>query len=222
MGTLKKLFGASDAEPETPATPEGQAPQPAPDDKPAAPEDGDKPFSMDDGMKAAMDKCGLDAGDPAVQAAFAEGVKYGEKLMRDPGEREKLDREHEARGMKKAEDGEESPASPDAPKAVDEEKVAQTASDAALARFQSILDAQAEVRPHVGEMRVNLARDSAASIYGAALDALGIDRKDTPASAWRGMFKTAVSLRENRAPAMAQDAAPARGPLAGLNNIASL
>lgn len=35
---------------------------------------------------------------------FAEGVKYGEKLERDPAERRKLDSEHEIEGMKKAMD----------------------------------------------------------------------------------------------------------------------
>ena len=35
---------------------------------------------------------------------FAEGVKYGEELERDPAERRKLDREHESEGMKKAMD----------------------------------------------------------------------------------------------------------------------
>lgn len=37
-------------------------------------------------------------------AEFAEGVKYGEKLERDPAERRKLDSEHESEGMKKAMD----------------------------------------------------------------------------------------------------------------------
>lgn len=43
-----------------------------------------------------------DEGDNAK--AFAEGVKYGEKLMRDPEERRKLDSEHESEGMKAAMD----------------------------------------------------------------------------------------------------------------------
>lgn len=99
MGKLKTLFGgASDEAPENTETP-------APEDH-TAPEGENKPEDkgMDDGMKAAMDKCGLDAEDPAAQAAFAEGVKYGEALMREKGEREKLDSEHEAEGMEKAMD----------------------------------------------------------------------------------------------------------------------
>ncbi|MDE5833841.1 MAG: DUF2213 domain-containing protein [Desulfovibrio sp.] len=64
----------------------------------------EKKTAMDEETKKAMDKCGIDADDPELSAAFAEGVKYGESLERDPAEREKLDREHEANGMKKAMD----------------------------------------------------------------------------------------------------------------------
>lgn len=67
----------------------------------AAPEKG---AAADEDLKQAMDKCGLDSDDEDAQEAFAEGVKYGEALMRDPAEREKLDREHESEGMKKAMD----------------------------------------------------------------------------------------------------------------------
>ena len=59
---------------------------------------------MDEEMKKAMDKCGLDAEDPTASQAFAEGVKYGEELERNPEERRRLDREHESEGMKKAMD----------------------------------------------------------------------------------------------------------------------
>ncbi|MCH5277752.1 MAG: DUF2213 domain-containing protein [Desulfovibrionaceae bacterium] len=60
-----------------------------------------------DGLREAMDKCGLDAENPAESKAFAEGVKYGEGLMRDPAEREKLDREHEREGAEKKLAGDE-------------------------------------------------------------------------------------------------------------------
>lgn len=174
------------------------------------------PSATDAELKSAMDKCGLDADDPAVQAAFAEGVKYGEKLERNPAEREKLDKEHEAAGMKAAM-GKDNDAEKAAAPAVDTDKLAQTASDAALRRFQSVLDAQAEVRPHVGEMRINLAHDSADTVYGAALDALGVDRKGTPAAAWRGMFRVAVRA-QNPGPQMAADAALPK-TLNGLNKV---
>lgn len=64
----------------------------------------EKKEAMDEDARKAMDACGLDAEDPAESRAFAEGVKYGEKLERNPEERRKLDREHESEGMKKAMD----------------------------------------------------------------------------------------------------------------------
>ena len=64
----------------------------------------EKKEAMDEEAKKAMDACGLDAEDPADSRAFAEGVKYGEELERNPDERRKLDREHESEGMKKAMD----------------------------------------------------------------------------------------------------------------------
>lgn len=41
------------------------------------------------------------AKDDEGKMTFAEGVKYGEELEKKPGEREKLDKEHESEGMKK-------------------------------------------------------------------------------------------------------------------------
>lgn len=64
----------------------------------------EKKEAMDEEARKAMDACGLDAEDPAESRAFAEGMKYGEKLERNPEERRKLDREHESEGMKKAMD----------------------------------------------------------------------------------------------------------------------
>ena len=49
-----------------------------------------------DGMKKAMDSCGLDSENAEFQKAFAEGVKYGERLEKD--EPKKLDSEHESKG----------------------------------------------------------------------------------------------------------------------------
>ena len=42
------------------------------------------------------------AKDDEGKMTFTEGVKYGEELEKKPGEREKLDKEHESEGMKKA------------------------------------------------------------------------------------------------------------------------
>jgi hypothetical protein len=61
----------------------------------------EKKEAMDEEAKKAMDACGLDAEDPAESRAFAEGVKYGEELIRNPEERRKLDREHESEGERR-------------------------------------------------------------------------------------------------------------------------
>lgn len=162
--------------------------------------------AMDEEMRTAMDKTGCDADDPEQQRAFAEGVKYGERLERDPAERKKLDREHESEGARRA---------------LDADEVVEAASDVALRRMQSLWDAQAAVRPYVGELNVKLARDDASTVYGAALDALGIDRHGQPRAAWRGMFQVAVAQKSG-GPRLAQDAAPQSGALAGLNKITVL
>lgn len=139
-------------------------------------------------------RCAGDEDDPrdqlktdAEKRAFADGVKYAERLLKKPGEREKLDREHEAEGM---------------------ERRLRAAEDSALRRMQAISDAQATVRPWVGEVRANLAQDDAASIFGAALDALGVDRRGTPRQAWEGMFRVAVSAQSSSGRRTAEDALP--------------
>ena len=51
-----------------------------------------------------MDTCGLDAEDPAESRAFAEGVKYGEELERNPDERRSSTVSMSPRACKKAMD----------------------------------------------------------------------------------------------------------------------
>ena len=58
--------------------------------------------ASDSEYKEAMDKAGCDSENEAEQKAFAEGVKYGEELIRNPEERKKIDSEHESEGEKKA------------------------------------------------------------------------------------------------------------------------
>lgn len=149
-----------------------------------------------EGMKKALDACGLDAENADFQKAFAEGVKYGEKLEKK--EPKKLDEEHESEGMKKA---------------MDTDKLVQSASDAAMSRFQTILDAQREVRPYVGEVAVNLASDSADTVYGAALDAMGVAKSAYPRAAWRSVFQVLARSRDEASTHTASDAALSESPL---------
>lgn len=60
--------------------------------------------TIDEELREAMDKCGLDADDPDDSRAFAEGVKYGESLEKNPAEAARLAKEHESEGMKRAMD----------------------------------------------------------------------------------------------------------------------
>lgn len=126
--------------------------------------------------------------DDAAPLTTAEAVAYGEKV-----ERERKDREDESRGAKKAMDA------------------ALDATKAAFDRVQRIMDAQRAVRPHVGEINVNIAQDSADTVYGAALDALGVNRRGYPPAAWRGMFDMAVRGRAGESVRMAADADPGMG-----------
>ena len=128
-----------------------------------------------------------DEGDPgdqleteAEKKAFADGVRYAEQRM---GEKNKAEPE----GM---------------------EQKLKAAEDSALRRMQSISDAKDAVRPYVGEVRANLAQDDAASIFGAALDALGVNRAGTPRQAWEGMFRVAVASRTGNGSRTADDALP--------------
>lgn len=88
------------------------------------------------------------------------------------------------------------------------ERKLKAAEDSALKRMQAISDAKDTVRPWVGEVRANLAQDDAASIFGAALDALGVDRRGTPRQAWEGMFRVAVAAQSGSGRRTADDALP--------------
>ena len=68
-----------------------------------AADSGDNP-GIDRDQAEAMSKAGCDAENPEEAKAFAEGVRYGEELEKNPLERARLDREHESEGMKKAMD----------------------------------------------------------------------------------------------------------------------
>lgn len=84
--------------------PEAEGADDAPEDLPKLEPQPEKSLPADEEQVAAMQKAGLDADDPSASNAFAEGVKYGEELEKNPVERARLDREHESEGMKKAMD----------------------------------------------------------------------------------------------------------------------
>jgi len=180
---------------------------------PAADAETPEAATDEDPAKQAMSDAGINGDDEGEVKAFSAGVEYG-KTLAAPAAADEAEKPAQA-------------ADTDEPKAADAEEV-KAAMDAALsrrgflpaARLQEIMDAKDDVRPLVGDVRVDLARDDSASVYGAALDALGIDRKGHPRSAWRSMFQMA---RQPKGPALAADAKIEKdSPLAGLANISTL
>ncbi|MDD4702542.1 MAG: DUF2213 domain-containing protein [Desulfovibrio sp.] len=105
----------------------------------------------------------------------------------------------------------------------DPKKTAADAANAALTKVQSIMDAQRETRPILGETTVNVARDSAEDLYRLALDRMGIDTSGMPKNALRHSFLAVMKTRNQGwvSPVRAQDAAPesAKGCFSNLNRL---
>lgn len=150
----------------------------------------------------AMKACGLDADDD-MKEAFAKGFSYGmmdgERDMRNPEERKKLDKEHESEGMKKhyAQDA-----------ALIEQRI--------LKSVESRFSAASEVESVTGKLDP-MAFDSANGIYVEALAHMGIKKGTYNAASAQDMFKV---LRQK----VAQDSKPVpqrefSGVFEGLNNI---
>ncbi len=150
-------------------------------------------INEDASMLDAMKACDIDAENPQMRKAFAEGVKYGEKLEKNPAERKKLDSEHESEGEKKAlnADSEDSTSAKDATKDADGDKktmdekikttlVAPIVLDSAeiAQRVEQSMRAKHEaaqaVQPLVGKIIDPFAFDSAADIYVHACRLKGV------------------------------------------------
>ena len=154
-------------------------------------------------MKKAMGACGLDADDPALSKAFAEGVKY----------REKLDREHEG-ALRRA---------GRVLTAKDARRIRAEAAADARAHIQALYRAVDAVRPLVGQLDA-MSFDSAGDVYAHTLKSCGVNPSAYSRDSWRGMVD--VLLRQRReniaAGVIAQDAGLAgkmEGYFAGFNNI---
>ena len=175
-------------------------------------EDEDEPAYGEEDLKAAADRCGMDAEDPAFQKAFAEGVRYGEK--KEKAEPEHLDRLHESEGMKKAMDEEEVKAAMDAAL----HSASSRAEAKVVAKFRALSAAAEAVRPVLGSIDP-LAFDSADGIYGAALRKMGIDTSKHLRAAWKSMF--GIARQQAVQASFAQDSMRRDydGPFAGLNRI---
>lgn len=143
-------------------------------------------------IKDALEECGLDEEPEDVQKAFAEGVKYGEKLEKT--EPKKLDSEHESEGEKKAL-GEDDDDLTDKIAAIVEAKVAE--------RFK----AAEEATPVLGKVNA-MGFDSAGSIYRAACKKMGVAVKGMSDNECRAVYR-AMSAVKARNTTMAKDSATA-------------
>lgn len=141
-------------------------------------------------IKDALKECGLDEEPEEVQKAFAEGVKYGEKLEKT--EPKKLDSEHESEGEKKAL-GEDDDDLTDKIAAIVEAKVAE--------RFK----AAEEATPVLGKVNA-MGFDSAGSIYRAACQKMGVSVKGMSDNECRAVYR-AMSAVKARNTTMAKDSA---------------
>ena len=217
--------GDEDPEPAKDEEPAQDEDEPAKDEEPVEDDDLDTAEAVAYGekkerdklisehLKEAADACDADPEDPAFQKAFAEGVKYGERLEKK--EPEKLDREHESEGAKEALDEEDVKEAMDA--AI--RRGASKGEARVVARFRTLSKAAEAVRPVLGPVDV-FSFDSASDIYGAALRRMGVDVRRHPRSAWRSIFE--VSRQQAAQASIAQDSSMRRdydGPFKGLNRI---
>lgn len=120
--------------------------------------------------------------DPVFREAFEMGIRYGEK--REKADPERIDREHESEGMKRAL-GEDSFKN-------FKEKIVADAKAKAIAEtkehYRSLNKAANKVKPLVGTITDPLAFDSANSIYAFALRSAGKNPEHYNSAAYEGMI----------------------------------
>ena len=119
---------------------------------------------LDEMARDALKACGYDDESPEFQRAFAEGVKYGERMEKK--EPKKLDREHEREG--------------------EERYLAQDAKLKALEKKMEARDAYDECKSILGNVRC--AFDSAEQVYLAALKAKGVSTKNIKPETAKAVF----------------------------------
>ena len=147
-----------------------------PDEESGKATDSDEEKVVADGLKS----CGLDDASAEEQKAFAEGVKYGESLIKNPDERKKIDKEHESEGMEKAL-GHDSAL-----------KIAKAVERNIMAKFI----AAEETARSLGKVRAS-AYDSAAAIYLSALKREGVDVSRISASSARAAYRAFLAGRKS-------------------------
>lgn len=171
-GVLEKLKGDTPEAADACAGKDEDIKPPAQEEKQAEPPT--PPAKDDDWLDEKMK-------DPNFREAFEMGIKYGEK--REKADPEKIDREHESEGMKKA-------LGEDSLKKLKEKIVADTKAKTIAetkAHYRSLNKAANKVKPLVGNITDPLAFDSANDIYAFALRSSGKNPENYNAAAYEGM-----------------------------------
>lgn len=175
-------------------------------------EDGD---DVPPGTMPAAEPPVKDGETPDEQRAFAEGVKYGEEMEKK--EPEKLDREHESEGMKKALGEDEDAYSREEVDAMiaelKKEFVAQIeaakvkATDEAKEHYEGLSKAAQDCAPLM-KVADPMGYKSAADIYRKALKMRGFATDSVPASALPAMVDFVKKNGSASRPVVTADAAP--------------
>lgn len=155
----------------------------------------DDKVTLDEESEKAAKACGLDTEDPLIQKAFAEGVKYGERMEKE--EPKKLDSEHESEGEKRAL-GEDT--------AEKITKMIEEQYKAKYSAFEAKHDAIEECEKSLGKVRAS-AYDSAEAVYLDALKAEGINTKDFKKSEARTAYRTLMSVKKKTSNTVTMDSA---------------
>lgn len=171
-------------------------------DQPAAEDEDDEPKTAldDDNVKEGLKQCGYDAEPENVQKAFADGVKYGEGLEKDPADEEK----------------------PAADECEGEKKV--VAADAKLierrvmAAYDAKYRAADECAPVLGRVKAH-AFDSAEGIYRQACKKANVNINGLHGNEIRAAFRGYMAGKNAAAKSYAQDAAPKQGSNSALSSI---
>ena len=142
-----------------------------------------------------------DADMEKVKAAVAEDDDEDEEKKKAEAEKKAAD-DAEEEAKKRA----EADKSKDDDKKAMDAAIAKTAADTearVVARMHGVAEAQRLVRPVVGDV---FGQDTAEGVFKIALDHMGVDTKDVPASGMKPLFQ-AVAKQKETSPAIGMDSA---------------
>lgn len=195
------------------------------DEENAEPDDNE---SDEEDFSEAMGKAGLDAENPDEAEAFAKGVRVGKKKFAPERVRKnafdegvKYGKQLVSMGNKQKQEQEEKPANVKQIIAKDAalRRVKANAMDEAKKHYKALYEAAEKVAPMVGRVDA-MSFDSADDIYRYVLKQSGVNPKDYPRNAWRGMVDM-LQKQQTTKFAMAADSKAVKfeGHFSNLNKI---